>query len=87
MGRPDSQDEGDGVHAIRLSGSIGADDGCKVRVAEEEGMASAVGLEVCVCSVSANNCASGYLLYISSRTSFPMMAVELRDTYTANALW
>jgi hypothetical protein len=50
-------------------------------------MASAVGLEVCACSVSANNCASGYLLYISSRTSFPMMAVELRDTYTANALW
>lgn len=49
-------------------------------------MASAVGLEVCTCSVSANSCASGYSLYISSRTSFPMMAVELRDTYTANAL-
>jgi hypothetical protein len=46
MRRLDSQDEGDGVHAIGLAGAIGANNGGEVRVSKEEDMLVAIRLEV-----------------------------------------
>ena len=48
----DAEDEGDGVHTVRLAGAIGTDDGGEVRVGEEQRVAPTVGLEVCAGQVS-----------------------------------
>lgn len=46
MRRLDAKDEGDGVHRIRFTRSIGADDGSEVGIAKQEGVVALVRLEI-----------------------------------------